>query len=260
MKQIMKLTLMLLLAGNLFSSCKKTSTNPESTEPQPVKGYITGKVTDTHGAKLAGVKVFAYNHTFSGTVTSVTDANGNYKLQLDQLIGGSWSVYGQLTKTYNGKTLIFQIDPENQDPLSKDGGVRNMSWKLTGVIPGSTTDSRIGGCLAVYVDGDEYIPIQDIEFTLVPTGPLVDNSTGTTIVAHGSQFPTELAGMYTQQGLRDVAVGQYTITARYKPSNGTATTMKVRLRGTDNYQPNVTADFIQELPERWQKIELDVIK
>ena len=256
----MKLILMIVLAGNLFSSCHKSSTNTETTNPGPAKGYITGKVTDTHGSNLQGVKVYAYNHAFSGAVTGVTDANGNYKLQLDQIIGGSWSVYGELTKTYNGKSLIFRIDSENQDPLTKDGGVRNMSWKLTGVIPGSNTDSRIGGYLSVYVDGNEYIPIEDIEFTLVPSGPLVDNSTGSTIVARGVKYPTELAGMYQQHGLRDIPVGRYTITARYKPSNSAAADMKIRLRGTDNYQSGITADFIQGLPERWQKIELDIIK
>lgn len=148
-------------------------------------------------------------------------------------LGGSWSVYGQYIKSYNGTTYTFDINPENTGPVTNEGGVRNMTWKLTGVIPGSTDDTRLGGYVTFYEASPDYIPASEVELTLTPEGPLVDGTTGATIVRMAEQFPTSIFGFYNNQGLRDIPVGRYKVEAKHKPTNGPVKEMVVALQGFD---------------------------
>lgn len=247
--------LFILVSGIiLLCSCSKEG---QSEQPGTGKGIINGKITDAEGKPLAGVTLYAGHHTYYNTnVIGTTNDKGEYSLNMKGQPGGSWSIHGEYIKKYNDITYTFRIEPENTAPLTTtDGGVRNMKWQLTGVIPGSTDDSRIGGYVTYM--SDDFIPAQEIEFRLEPVGALVDGSTGQTIVRKAENFPYHLSGLYDNKGLRDIPVGKYKVSAMHKPAVGAAKTLLVATRGA-NYENYTIADFRQEAPNSYQEIELNI--
>lgn len=250
------LTSLLLLA--VFASCKKDPA-PGLEAAEQKAGYVTGKITNAQGGPVRGAKVFASHDTWYNThVIGNTDDAGNFKLRLDNQPGGTWSVYAQHQVNYNNKVYTFDLRPENTAHVTNEGGLRNLQWKLTGVIPGSTTDTRLGGYVTFYVDSRDYVPVTDVELTLTPQGPLVDGTQGSVIVRRGENFPTRIFGFYMDHGLRDVPVGRYTVTAKYKPVNGPAKDMTVSLQGSGDYKTALTADFVQESFSSFQELPLNV--
>jgi len=243
----------LLIAVLLISSCSQKSDAEIGAE----KGSVTGKIMDAGGQPLKGVTVYAGHHTYYNTnVIGVTNEKGEYALNLKGQPGGSWSVHGEYIKTYNNMTYTFRLEPENTDPLTTtEGGVRNMKWKLTGLIPGTTDDSRIGGYVTYM--SDDFIPAEEVEFRLEPVGKLVDGSSGQTIVRKAENFPYHLSGLYDNKGLRDIPVGRYKISAVHKPTEGVPIALKVAKRG-GTYESNIIADFKQEVPNSYQEIELNI--
>lgn len=259
MKRILQTLFLLVATSCLFAFCSKKDTDTDTPAAAAQKGYVTGKITGPNGQPLAGVTVYASHHTWANMhVIGTTDAAGLYKLKVSDQPGGSWSVYAEHKKTYNGTAYRFDIKPQNTDPLTNDGGVRDMQWTLTGLIPGSTDDTRLGGYLTFFENSPDYIPASEVEFTLTPAGPLVDGSTGAVLVRNASQFPTAIFGFYNNQGVRDVPVGRYKIEVRHKPASGPAQPMVVCRQGEWDYQPSITADFIQESFSSFQELPLNV--
>lgn len=237
--------LFLLLTGLTFTSCEK------DTEPKPVDkeeieaGSVKGRLLTAQGQPIAGAKVYAGHLTYHNTnVVGVTDADGYYKLDIDQP-GGTWSVHAQVTRPYNGTNYTFYVYANNADPISGTAGaIRNLTWKLSGAIPG-TDNGKYGAKVAYYDNSSIYIRGEEIEFTLVPQGPLADGSTGQSITAFATaRFA--MTGTTIGSGLDDVPMGRYRITARYVPANGGAPrVLSVRLRDTGSYTNNVVIDFEQ---------------
>jgi hypothetical protein len=168
-------------------------------------------------------------------------------------------VHGELTKSYNGIPYKFDVYADNDAPVnSTDGGVRNLTWKLTGIVPG-TMNSTIGGLVNFQqvFGNEEYWQWQDVEITLVPVGKLVDGSDGETIVKKAEDFP-ERIGAYNNIGLNDVPVGRYKISMRYVPQNAPAVNLIIKLRDENEYAPEITADFQQREGTGFQEIPLDI--
>ena len=250
----MKFFTMLLVAGTIIASCSKS--NGETTPEQDNgKGYVTGRLFDAKGNPVEGVEVTASHHTWYNTTSSaVTDANGNYKLSVSSP-KGSWNISAQVVKVYNGKTYRFTVNPDNV-VVTHEGGVRNMSWRLTGPMPGAPGDVKVGGYITYMDDNGEYIPESEIEFTLVPQGPLVDGSAGPTIITSAIHFPETFTGMFSSSGLRDVPVGRYKISARHIAPDGSIRKLLLSVRYSGIFAETVTADFEQEAAYTWQEIAL----
>ncbi|RYY08427.1 MAG: carboxypeptidase regulatory-like domain-containing protein [Chitinophagaceae bacterium] len=116
MRQISKMITLLLVAGISIASCSKNNPagheNPDSgnINDQSEKGFATGIVNDPSGKPMAGVKILANHHTWYNTVViGVSDENGKYKLNLKDQPAGSWDLYGEYRKTFNGVVYTFQI-------------------------------------------------------------------------------------------------------------------------------------------------------
>lgn len=254
----MLLNLFFATAVALMSCSKGDKTNQPSSGGK--KRVVTGKIVDPSGNPLQGVKVYAGHDTYYNTnVIGVSNEKGEYELDLRGQPGGTWSIHGDVVKTYNNRTYRFRIDPDNSSPVTTtDGGVRNLAWKLTGVIPGYTDDSRIGGYITIMEEGVEYIPTEEIEFKLEPVGTLVDGSNGQTIIRRAESFPYDLTGLYNHEGLRDIPVGRYKITATHKPASGKVYKLKLAVRYNNTYAATITADFKQEAAYTFQEIDLNV--
>lgn len=247
-----------LIAALLLISCSKGNDSESGRgNGGAQKGVINGKITDPSGNALAGVKVYADHHTYYNTnVIGVTNEKGEYSLNMKGQPAGSWSIHGEYIKTYNNISFTFRIEPANADPLTTtDGGVRDMKWQLTGTIPGTTDDSRIGGYVTFM--SDDFTPAEEVEFHLEPIGALVDGSTGQTIIRRAENFPYHLNGLYDNKGLRDIPVGRYKISAVHKPAEGAPMDLLVSKRG-GAYASSITADFGQEAPNNYQEIDLNI--
>jgi hypothetical protein len=219
--------------------------------PAPIPGdrnpealVAKGHVTDSAGNPLGGVAVTAdFQLTEDFGLDGTTDANGDYRIELDPPIS-SWHMSAQLTTTYHGIEYSFALHPLDDSPfVGQEGGVRDFVWRLTG--PTVHPEFTYGGTVIVYADfagGD--ILTEFVELTLTPDGPLVDGSAGAAITASGD-------------AIQDVAVGRYTISARYLEPGKPPVPLLVRVRGAAGYAPTTTADF-EQVSSSGQEIELEV--
>ena len=239
------LTLFLLLTGLTFTGCEEDIEKGPVDKDEAEAGFVKGRLVNAQGQPIAGATVYAGHTTYYNTnVAGVTDADGYYRLAIDQP-GGTWTVHAEVTRPYNGTTYSFYVYADNADPISGNtGAIRNLTWKLSGAIPG-TTNGKYGAKVAYYDNSAFYIRGEEIEFTLVPEGPLVDGSTGQTITGRATgRFA--MTGTTIGSGLDDVPMGRYRISARYIPANGgAAQTLRIRLRDTGSYADNVVVDFEQ---------------
>lgn len=254
----MKQLLNFILPALLILSCSKKGGAGDS--PDNVRGMVSGRITDASGNPLAGVTVYAGHDTYYNTnVIGVSNNNGIYTLDLRGQPGGTWSIHADVVKDYNGRSYRFRVDPANTAPLTTtEGGVRDLTWALKGVIPGSTDDSRLGGYVTFIQSGYEYVPIEELQFKLEPIGTLVDGTQGVTIVRMAEVFPYNLTGLYNREGLRDIPVGRYKVSVTHKPAAGPAVAVRIAAKGSDSYSTSLTADFKQDAAYTFQEMELNI--
>ncbi|RKH43199.1 carboxypeptidase-like regulatory domain-containing protein [Corallococcus llansteffanensis] len=227
------------------------TTNPGTVESNVMKG----RAVDSQGKGLAGVEITAHNQFQTGTtVKTMTGADGAYRLDVSNPTG-PWLGNATLETTYHGAPYRFTLVPDDSATFAGNvGALRNFTWKLTGAKPDGGNN---GGIVTVYFENftdpdnpGSIVNDSDVELTLTPDGPLVDGSAGTTITAKAEQT-TE------GYGLPDVAVGRYTIKARYTPQGQTPRPLLIRVRNTGSYNPTVTTDFFP-LASTAHIIELNV--
>jgi hypothetical protein len=243
---MMKKVITVLIAGVSLISCSKNvnSNPPDSSQqqedpPKEVKGYVTGKVTDTKGNPLSGVKVYIDNTIFYNSgIGTTTDAKGTYKVKGEP---GAYRAYAEMTKTFNGHPFKIEFHPDNYDAFSgEDGAVRNFQWKLTGERP-FNPGTYYGGFATLSKDPDsELYDAENIAFTFKPVGPLIDGSTGETIVK-SCGGPNSQSYYY----VLDIPIGRYEVSAIYKP---TGKTLKLRdgREWSGAFSETVTLDFYGE--------------
>ncbi len=224
---------------------------PPST-PAPTSGQYTmsGVVRNSAGQPVAGAKVFAGHTVYYNTnALGTTDASGRYSVSIREP-AGSWYAGGQVTREYHGRTYTFELHPDNPAPFNGAvGAVRNFEWRLTGPRPDGGT---YGGTVVVYADffDPELLDLlDDVQLILRPDGPLVDGSPGEVITSGLSQTPEG-------DGVRDVPIGQYRVTARLKQDGAPTASMLIRVRNVGEFGDSVTTTFQQN--GSGHKVELEV--
>ncbi len=232
---IRKIGIMFLAAATLISCSKDDGNN--NGEPKAEKGYATGKVVDGKGNPIAGAKIYLDNEPFYDSyLTGTTDENGNYKIKVFQ---GAWVAYANFKKEYNGKTYSVQAYPDNTDPISEDGGVRNFTWKLEGVDPDD--DYFYGGRVTVHSANNFYEDDKDIELVFTPSGPLIDGSEGKKLVLRYGEHYWEKYGY-----IEDIPVGRYIVTAVLKKSGGDIPLTIQNWHTKDDFVSDFQLDFIPD--------------
>jgi hypothetical protein len=222
-----------LLMMMLVSACAQTPT-PTNIPAQPsgLEPYIVkGKVTDNTGVPLAGIEVVANNTQFyDANAVGTTDANGNYRIELTS---GSWQMTASMMREFNGQMYRVELTPDTTAPFAgSEGAIRNFTWQSSG------GEARQG---SVFVYSDitvELLDYQYIELTLEPQGPLLDGRMGQTITGMLSATPDG-------DGLTDVPLGRYKITARYLLPGESPAILEIKPRRGDDsqYADSLTADF-----------------
>lgn len=195
------------------------------------KKVVKGRVTDATGKPLANVKVVIENTVFYASyIYTVTNTAGYYRVAVPK---GSWKASVKIDKPFEGKLYHFDLHPDNEAPFAgSDGAIRNFSWKLNNEKPDGT--GFYGGQVAVYSQPGSSFGMNEVELTLTPNGLLADGSKGKTI----TKTLIDIGG--GEDGIRDVPIGKYNITAR---NTTTGKPLQVRLRNKGNYVNVLEAKF-----------------
>lgn len=204
-----------------------------ATPPRP--GEVKGTVLDAKGRPLPGAIIwllpsisgnFGYTSS-SNLVKARTDAKGQYSVKpLPDLLFGATA---WVKVPYQGESFCLRLAAENNaqyEPFSPKGGViRNFRLKINGPVPDTDIANTYFGAevrlmTMTWEGADDVVPLHTskVEVTLTPNGPLIDGSTGKTIVKvtkPGENF------------LYDIPVGRYTVTAAEIQPNGTRTPVLV---------------------------------
>lgn len=223
---------------------------PATVEAAP--NVVQGRVVDTQGKPLKGAKVVldVYNHNdmsnsdhssniYDGTdKKAITDAAGNYRVRVGP---GGWRVYGTVERRYNGDTFAMSLHPDNPKWVpGNEGGVRNLTWKLTGPVPDELGGGFYGGTVEVvttYESGFREESYPQVELTLEPVGPLIDGSAGTALTRKPDR----------DGNIHDVPIGRYRVQARLSGR-------PLTLRLDDNespFQQSAVVDFKSRGDSNW---------
>ena len=217
-------------------ACTETD-GPSPDDASPDEGYTTGKITGTDGSPMPGVKVVVDNTMIYASYSiGTSDEKGNYKIQLPKV--GTFMASAHITRKYNGREYELDLHPDVYEEFSIDGAVRNFQWKLTGRRP-----VEAQGYYGVTIEVNKALmsgiyDSENIEFTLVPVGDLIDGSKGKTLkMKHGEPFTSDYGKLV------DIPLGRYKMTAYY---NGEAGKGPLKLRkhfSEDEYTSEITVDF-----------------
>jgi hypothetical protein len=208
-----------LSTGIFLISCKNTEKDNGPTNQKP--GTITGKITNADGTPIAGANVVVDNTLFyNSNILTTTNNEGKYEAQLP--VVGTYVTTATIVKQLNGKSYTLDLHPEHTEALSNEGGVRNFSFRLTGKKPEGSS-SYYGGTVSINsVLGSEIGDPENIEFTLVPVGNLIDGSAGSTLkIKAGAPYTAEYGYLV------DIPLGRYNMQATYMKDN-TKVSLKLR--------------------------------
>lgn len=202
-------------------------TSQEEVEPYVVKGYVR----DANGSPISGVTVFADNtFLYDSNILGVTDESGHYRIELPE-VTTSWRMGADLTKQFNGKSFTFHLAADVDQPLNgSTGAVRDFTWKNT------------GGQIYIYPNFSSFgdnLPefnMTDLELTLTPIGPLLDGSTGQTIIKRAGPVPGGL-------GVDNIPIGRYKATARWLPEGHDPFPMQIRINYSGKYADSTEFEF-----------------
>jgi hypothetical protein len=194
------------------------------------KGIVKGRVTDGANRPLSGVKV-VIEHTvfYASYVYATTTADGYYSAKVP---AGSWKASVRIEKSFGGKTYRIDLHPDDPSPFSgTTGAVRNFVWKVSGPRP---EGGFYGSDLAVYNEPGTALMMEDVAIILTPVGESINGSKGGVI----QKSLIDIGG--GEDGIRDIPLGQYKITA-FTKTNGRK--LQIRLRNKGVYQDACTAVF-----------------
>jgi hypothetical protein len=197
----------------------------------PQKGMVQGRVTDTNGKPIGGVRIVVENTVFHASYTyGITNADGYYKASVPN---GSWHVSAQIQREFLGRTYRFELHPDTDDDFAgTKGAVRNFTWKLSGAKPRNA--GYYGSSIAVYSQPGSSFAMDEVQLTLTPDGPLADGSKGSSITAK----LIDIGG--GEDGICDIPIGKYIITAI---NTTTGKRLQVRQRNRGDYTDAYAAIF-----------------
>lgn len=202
-----------LLAALMLPGLPACSGHGASDGAEAEHGYATGKVVDARGAPVAGAKILLDNSVFYASyIRGSSGEDGRYRIRVQP---GAWTAHASLQREYNGKTYTLELHPDQVDSFDETGAVRNFSWKLEGRTPGDPY-GYYGGFIQlspdIGFDGD----LDDVELTLVPSGPLIDGSEGKTLrLRRGDHYWVD------RHQVEDVPIGRYLVTAQLRDGQAT---------------------------------------
>ena len=209
-----------------FTAGSSSPSSPSTPGQNTVEPYVVkGRVTNRYGQPLAGVEVGADNTLlYNSNVVGVSDANGYYRISLAGT-HTTWKMWGYVTRSYHGNTYRERLWSDQTGFASSTGAVRNLQWRLEGLLPGSSTD-YFGATAEVHESLDAGPDmIEDmgwVRVTFAPVGPLIDGTQGQTLVRGVNGYQ-----------IQNIPIGRYRISATYtRPGSAP---VALRVKDWENY-------------------------
>lgn len=219
-------------ASNPTAPPATTPTSATSTSCTAQTDIICGRLVDSQGHPLGGANGSV---AVSGISTNGEQLNyplvrpgpdGTYSLQVAD---GAYVVFAYANPTYQGVTWNLFMHPDDNVLTglpSASGIVKNFTWELSGLEPPPADGTPLDPANPFQHYG-AYIGLNGLygcppvgsvfQFTLTPQGPLVDGTTGQTLVfketvasAIGGQFSFTGGGQYSP-ALSDIPLGVYSL-------------------------------------------------
>lgn len=214
-----------------------TPTTPTADVNTPEPYIMKGRVTNSAGEPIEGIEVFADNTLlYDSNLVDVTDADGYYRIDLNGFNPSSWQGAAYLETTFEGQYYNIRLESDNEQAFAGvDGALRNFTWRVRGEIPGG----GFHGALAfVYINFEWPENYNDsfVKLTFTPQGPMIDGSTGETLVLspNGGE-------------IRDIPIGRYTVTAQYEKPGLEARPLRINLDDLDDtYEASKTFTFYDD--------------
>jgi Carboxypeptidase regulatory-like domain len=175
---------------------------------------VKGRALDTKGQPIANAIIWVNPVVTTGLYETWTDANGNY--QATGLPPVGYRVEGWFEKEYRGKIFCLRLGYANASDYSPinpaEGVTRNLVWQIQGRMHDVELYEDMGyfgGSVAVM--NEMSVPARNapLEFTFTPIEPLIDGSTGQTLVRKPD----------AKGYLLDIPVGVYKVTATQNGQN-----------------------------------------
>ncbi|MBF5041866.1 carboxypeptidase regulatory-like domain-containing protein [Aggregicoccus sp. 17bor-14] len=217
-------SLLLLCAGLAACGGSGTSRPSDAGSDGLEASVVKGRVTDAQGQPLPNIGVFAEAFTpIPQTGTAVTGADGRYRIALNRAQPGVFSVSAQRHFSYRGQGLDISFEPLDASEFTQnEGAVRDFVWPGLGGKRGSGA-ATMG---TLFIDGrlSSVWEPERVLVTLEPLTPLLDGSSGSTLVAPPVNGP-EGVGVY------EVPYARYRVSARYDDPERGIVPMCVRAQG-----------------------------
>lgn len=208
-------------------------------------GSVSGRVVNSQGQPLAGVKVRADHTVFKRSfMPAVTDADGRYTIKLEEP-PGAWELKAEIAREYHDEFYKIVLRPDLDEAVdgSKDE-TRDFTWKLSGR---DANGEERGGWVFIHPSIFDGLEAKNVEITFTPDGPLIDGSEGKVITAK-----------FTKQPLKIFPVGRYRLKARYVP---TGEPLMIKAQGADEPSLNPVVMFpSNQYDKRPDQLDLDVMK
>ncbi len=195
---------------------------------------VSGIVLDTRGKPLQGARVWVKADFVYGRAEGTSGADGRYAIS--DLIKATYRAEAYHETPYAGTTVCMRLampkpTDYNSFPVSQ-GAERNFRWQLTGKV--GNTNAHFGATILISNSYLFHNTSRSIEFTLTPTGPLVDGSKASPIVKEAMlDFPSSDDGLY------DVPLGTYKLKAVLIGKDGSRTPLKMATLESPTHQPEV---------------------
>ena len=195
---------------------------------------ISGVALDTQGRPLANAQVRVRADFVYGRAEATTGTDGKYAVR--DLLRATYRVEAWVQRDYAGAPICSQLAmPAPTDYNSFDisrGAVRNFHWQLTGRI--GFSDASFGAELMVWYDRPTGGTARGLEFTLTPTGPLIDGTRGTVLVRE-----VAFASSPSSNDLKDVPLGTYRLSVALLGKDGSRTPLTIATRDNPEFQRTV---------------------
>jgi hypothetical protein len=204
----------------------------QTSKPKPFT--VSGIVLDTRGKPLQGARVWLRADFVYGRAEVTTGADGRYTIS--DLIKATYRAEAYHETKYAGTRVCVRLampkpTDYNSFPVNQ-GAERNFRWQLTGKF--GNTDAYFGATIRISNSYLFHDTSRSVEFTLTPTGPLLDGSTASVIV---KQAPLDYPA--SDDGLYDVPLGTYKLKAVLIGKDGSRTPLKIATLASPSHQPEV---------------------
>lgn len=193
-----------LVLGCILITGIISCTKKEKTEPDSDKGKLTGIVKKSDGTPLNNVTIIVDNSIlFNSTINTKTNSEGRYAVDIPI---GSWFAFAKHKVRYNDLDYTIYLKPDKEQGFGREGGVRNFTWVLTGIMP-QPLSGTFGGLVTFDNFPGEFVENErEVVWKFEPVGNLIDGSTGSAITTKSTDGDT----------IKDLPIGRYRVSASYE--------------------------------------------